>query len=487
MTREVEREPLLADETVPPVFLPSRHDGRAQNRLIGPTLGLILAALLVGAVVLGLGGEQPSWHPLLEPYVEFVEAERGLEFSAPVPLSTTDVSDYEARNVPRPMQIRRLPELDQAFFLLGIDDLDPAERLVNGAPETIFYLRTDEAISESHYIIETGHILLRQDVPEEALSLNIVHELTRALQHQNNLVPSDFGDIPGVGLIDESDSQRLFDALVEGDAARIERAYYDQMTEEERAAYHQASGSDLEGVRHPMFESDRFTIGAAMTSWIVQRDGVEALNAMLRLGPHGSTDQFVDVLGEFGQTVDAVSEADLPDADHRPLDGLGAYGWFMALAPHLGSADAFDAIVGYEADAFVILNNPNVQRTSPLRTCLHAEMFFDSVAEADEFADIVTRLETQVTADVRSESQSVRFDICERLGQPLTQPASVTLPLILAHELAAHHLAEGLSVDAARCAAITQAKTVDPELPLEDLTEYRSYIDDSASFVEACL
>ena len=478
-------EPLLADETVPSVFLPS-NDDRPRNKLATRIFGGLFVLILVGAIAAGTNARAPEWHPLLAPYVEFVEQERGLEFARQVTLVNTDVEELILPNVRRVRgSDRRSPQLDQAYRLLGLENLDPAESSVNGPIEDVLFLRTEEAITDSHYRLETEQIFLRRDLPEEALQLNIVHELTRALQHQHGLVPTDFGEIPSFSPLDESDEQRLYDALVEGDATRIERAYYDQLSPEEQQAYHEASGNLLEGVRDPASESDRYTIGAAFTEWIVEVHGTEVLNEMMRLREHGSTDLFVDVLGDFSQSVNAVSEADLPTTEEPVEEGFGAFGWFLALAPHVGTADAFDAIIGYDNDAFIVQANSEVQRTSPLRTCIRSEVFFDSAGDASEFAAIVSQLPFQ--AEVHEDRQSVRVDLCEQLSLVADQTASPVMALIVANELAAHHVGEGHDVEVARCAAIEQAKTVPADISLDGITGYGAYIDNSGAFIDSCL
>lgn len=479
------KEPLLADETVPSEFLPSSSYDGPKDKRVGRVLGALIALVTVGAVALGASSQAPDWHPLLAPYVEFVEQERGLNFIEPVTLVETNIVDYVPANVRRFASGRRDPQLDQAYRLLGVVNFDPGEPALNGPLEDRRFLRTTEAITDSHYRLDTQQILLRRDLPEVAIQLTIVHELTRALQHQHGLVTDDFGDIPPFSAFDESDGRRLFDALVEGDANRVERAYYDQLPPEEQQAYHDSSGDLLSGVRNPAIESDRFTIGAPFTSWVAQRDGTEVLNEMLRLREHGSTDLFVDVLGDFQQTHNAVAEANLPVSDRPPLDGFGAFGWFITLAPHLGTADAFDAVIGYDNDAFIVLDNPNVQRTSPMRTCIHSEVFFDSADHATEFAALVTPLGFET--EVRPDQPSVRADLCHQLSEVAEQSPSPVVPLIVANELAAHHLANEVPVDVARCASITQAKTVPHDLNLDDFAGYDSYIENSQAFVDSCL
>ena len=475
------KEPLLADETVPLTFLESPEDAAPASKLAVRTMAAVIALIIVVAVGLGVANRSQDWDPALAPFVEFVETERGLPFLHTVPVSAIDLADFNPPRAARFFEPERDPALTTAFRLLGVDDFDQAE---DGFITDLVDNRGITDRASSYKRDAQGRIFLTKEVPIAALQLDIVHALTLALLDQHSLIVAEFDDVDQFAMLDESDERRVLDALVVGDATRIEHAFYDQMTDEQRAEYHEALGSDLEGVRHPADSSDRFTIGAPFTQLIVETEGVEALNSLLRSRTGASTDRFVDVLGNDASTVDAFAEIDLPESVPEADGDFGAFGWFVTLAPLVGVEDAFDAVIGYSDDAFAIFENTAVQRTSPLRTCIRSDVFFDGAEEARQFAEIVGQL--GVEGEVSDVRQSVTMDICQRLAEQGQPNPAVNFPLIVANEMALHHLQAGEGQDVARCAAIAQARTVPIDYPLETFAGYSVYVVESVQFLDQC-
>lgn len=475
------KEPLLADECVPLIFLEREDDGRPPNKRAGVILGVLMVLLVAAGSIVGAIVGSPDWDPRLAPFIEFVEQERGLQFLQPVSILDVDIEEYEDSIRPRGFfRPQRSSSLIEAFRLLGIVDFDPAL-----AEQEALREQGEEVFADGLYVVgNPGRIILPQDLPEAALPLIIVNQLTHALQDQHGLLER-IDVTPQTTRIDDSDNRRFLEALIEGDATRIENAYYEQMSPEERAQFVAATESVAAGVRSPFTTSERYTIGAPLTQLIVERDGIDALHDLLRSrGEGGSTELFVDVLGNDGPSVNAALEIDLPPTVDAADGEFGAFGWFLTLAPHVGVSDAFDAVIGFDADAFAIFDNPEVRRTSALRTCIRSDVFFDSAADATEFAEIVAQI--GIEGEVREERQSATVDICERLGQPDAQTPAAIFPLILVNELAVHHLQAGESQEVASCAALTQAKTVDLTDVQNDFTSYDPYFEEAGPFVEAC-
>ena len=81
--RHTRKEPLLADETVPVEFLPS-DESRGKSKWFGAVLVVLIGVAIAAAIGAGVSQEEAAWAPELEPFVEFVENERGLQFFRPV-------------------------------------------------------------------------------------------------------------------------------------------------------------------------------------------------------------------------------------------------------------------------------------------------------------------------------------------------------------------------------------------------------------------
>lgn len=485
-------------DTVPLKFLPPDENAPQPSKFAERVMATLFAVLIAGGIVVGLRSSAPDWHPLLEPYAEFVEEERGLQFIQPVVLSDQDFWTWQNYNPhlqvePRQNRFFRPPnEFDSerwttVRWLLGLETFDPGR----AQWAATLPIPEDQVILGGGYF--NGRIYIPQDLSETQLQLIIVRQLTHALQDQHQLLseavqldPEDDGRLREVDEIDEaSDGLRMHHALATGDADRIARRWWEQMTVEEQAEYRDAVDGTLGEVGDPWFDGVEHSVGAPLVEWIVERDGVDALNTLLAERDALTTDVFVDVLGEHGRaTVDARAEIDLP-ASRQVADGsLGAFGWFISLAPVVGVEDAFDAVSGYDNDAFAAFVNEEVRRTSPNRQCARFDVFFDGATEAQEFFDIIS--EVGATGEVRADRSSATIDICERLAEQGDQTPAPILPLAVAAELAVHHLRSGETEDVARCAAFAQAKTVTLAESLDGFVGYEPYIDASGPFLDVC-
>lgn len=485
-------------DTVPLQFLPPDKDAPEPSAFAGRVMVMLFVALIAGGVTAGLRSNPPDWHPLLEPYVEFVEDERGLQFISPVVLADQNYWDWQnydpyLQTEPRSNRFFQPPnEFDSARWetvrwILGLETFDP------GATQwaATLPIPDDQVIVDGGYL--DGRIYVPRDLTETQLQLVLVRELTHALQDQHQLLSGDVqidpernGRLSDFDEIDESlDGVRMHLVLAEGDADRIARAWWAQMTPEERAEYQEAVGSPLDGVGDPWFGGVEHSVGAPLTEWIVQRDGVEELDRLLALRDALTTDLVVDVLGESDlAAVDALGEMELPPSVEEVGGRLGAFGWFITLAPLVGVDDAFDAVIGYDSDAFAAYENESVRRTAPTRQCARFDVFFDDAAEAQQFFDIVADL--GATGEVQADRNSATIDICGRLGDRATQSPTAIFPLAVAAELAVHHLSSGHTNAVARCAAIEQAKTVSLDVSLDGFVNYESFFAASQPFIDAC-
>ena len=446
-------------------------------------LGIVAFASFAGSGQFSSGPTIPDeWDPVLEPYIDFIESERGLEFEHPVNVRFTDISaevaaDFEAaRELEEQFDPSNAvgPFADpyaEAFTLLGLVEFDPD-------------LDSQESAEAS--IIENAgaffdpwdqEIVLPEDESILSLQITIVHELTHALQEQNGML--EFHP-------DTADSSQARLALIEGDAERIAEAWVAQLSEAERQELFDAIGfsSDLpfEEPGNSYLDSTFFvsySVGVPLVLSIIETDGVEELNRLLRSPDVGSTERFVDLLGESDdQGVNALREFDLPEGREQADGDLGALAWFATLAPTIGTDGAFDALVGYDDDAFAIFENASGT------TCARFQVFFDDAAEAAEFNSLVGGV--GIAGSVDAVDSSVTAELCESIGNPDDQRSAVVFPLILANELILNHLLMGESPDVARCAALAQAKTQPVDQSLNDFGGFDAQFVASTPFVNAC-
>lgn len=472
----------------------------AQSKLaaLATSVGVIAAisAIALGGVALSGGldngisffGSSTStpdeWDPILEGYISFIEAERGLQFDHPVNLRFADIAAEVAAD------FEEARELDELFAnedgIEGIAVADPYGDAYTLLGLVDFDADLDSQESTEASIIENAgafydpsveEIVLPEGESIVSLQLTIVHELTHALQHQNGMLEF---------FPETADSSQARLALIEGDAERIANAWFNQLSTSERQAYLDAIdvGEDtaFDDPGNSYLDATFFVsygLGVPLVLSIIETDGIDELNRLLRSPDVGSTERFVDLLGSSDrQSIDALAEFD-PPAGRTEADGdLGALTWFAVLAPAVGTDGAFDALVGYDDDAFAIYEDADGT------VCGRFDVFFDSVDEAAEFATLLDRAGLNNTVD---ESQSrVSSTVCEPVGNPDDQRIAVVFPLVVANELVLNHLLMGESEAVARCAALAQAKTLRVDEDLNDFAGYDALFVDSVSFVAAC-
>lgn len=260
-------------------------------------MAIICAPIVFG--LLGLSWIRPStpspwakaWDPRVTELVEFIEAERGLEFTHPVIVNFLDEAGMraeldssidegnEAESAPPAGPDPTLGYLRALGLVEGEIDLEAnADELITDLA-VAFYSRSNKQV----YVVFGDGGLMERSV--------LVHELTHALQDQQFDLGRDFDDY-------RAQDQLRF--LAEGDARRIEQAYVDSHSEAEVEEYltEQRAESDAayEGREDPTpaitasFVSD-YEMGWATTRYLVAAEGQDALDELFR---HPSTNALVE-------------------------------------------------------------------------------------------------------------------------------------------------------------------------------------------------
>ena len=437
------------------------------------TGGKVVAAmsvLMLGALVFFViqAVTPKTWDPVLEPYVAFVESERGLTFTEPVDVRWANIAEEIQNDAPPLPTTDEIDPWSEAYRLLGLVDPEPGTS-------------SDEALTETlaenagaFYEPWTETIVLPEGQSELALSVTIVHELTHALQHQNGML--DFHD-------DSPDGSVARLAIIEGDAERIALSWFRGQPEADQQAYLEAIGYDPD-VEFPDPENNfyetsfiaSYEVGLPMVEAIVEAEGVEAVNELLRSKDAGTTERLIDPFNTSDRSsVDAFFGMRLPAGELEPDGDLGALVWFQVLAPAVGTDAAFDALIGYDDDAFAIFEADG-------RTCARFSLFFDDASEATEFALVLDELH-----DNRLHSDTnVEVDICDPISDPALQRFGTILPLIVSNEATSFHLRNGESVEVARCAGIAQAKTMPADRSQDEFVGWDAVFETAPQFIADC-
>lgn len=432
-----------------------------------------LAAVYLVAAVFAIRWQirERSWDPAIEPYVAFVEAERGLRFRHPVDVRFADIAaELEADFAAQRDDDSGTDPYQEAYALLGLIDQDPETRFDERIEDTA----TEQAGAFYDPVIE--EIVLPADADPAALGFTIVHELTHALQHQNGMLD---------WFLESPDAAATRTTLVEGDAERIALAWFEQLSETERERFLvaiDAGATDLErgDPGNTFFETSfaaSYALGLPMVQTLVETGGQREIDRLLRSEDAGTSERLVDALTPSPTTDRFIEPPD--DIDH-PDGDVGAVTWFQAIAPTIGTRAALDALIGFDGDAFAMRNGDDIG-------CAWFGVSFDSAGDADEFSDAVRSLPAIEQDDVRSpEPAIVEIDVCVPLGNPNDQRFGTIMPLVVAQEMTLVHVSNGVASELARCAGLAQAATIPADQPFDAFVGWAVVEAEASSFVDDC-
>ena len=420
----------------------------------------------------------PSWDPVLEPYIAFVEAERALSFERPVEVRWADISaelaeDFAQDRESAPTDQARDP-FQEAYGLLGLVEVDPSVSFTESVEDTA------TAAAGAFYDPAVRTIVLPLGEDPEALGFTIVHELTHALQHQNGMLDWH---------LETADSASTRITLIEGDAERIAAAWFDQLDLTARDRFLDAidSDPDLEDFDDPentFLETSfnaSYALGLPAVQAIIEDQGQEEIDRLLRSKTAGTSERIFDVLSESPtSSVDAAELISLPKDVAQPDGDVGVVVWFQALAPQIGTSAALDALIGYDDDAFVVFDDGDER-------CARFLLAFDSGDDAEEFATWVMPVAVRAGAEVDTAStDSVEITTCSPIGSPNDQRFGTIMPLVVANEMTLAHLQAGTRAETARCAALAQAATIPADQPLGSFIGWDQIDQEAPTFVEQC-
>lgn len=243
--------------------------------------GRVLAALLAGLVLVPGDGVVPEVaterrtsaqvRALLPGLQAFVERERGLAFLRPV---RVDLLEPEAF-LTEAGEVEQTADGDDAGATLqGLGQLSVDEDLGELVGDEL-----DEGLS-GFYEVGTDRIVVRGTGTDPAAQQVLVHELVHALQDQHGL----FGaEPPYTG---EDERLLAFAALVEGDATRVEQAWYRAQPPAARrdlyAVVDEAGGSGLLALDELEFP---YVAGPGLVGSLLVRGGQAALDEAFRDPP----------------------------------------------------------------------------------------------------------------------------------------------------------------------------------------------------------
>jgi hypothetical protein len=303
-----------------------------------------------------------TWDRRIAPYAEIAEHERGLSFLHPVAVRFLPPARFEKSVTSDQDKLTRQDRLDiehftglmRAFGLIsGKVDLFKAFNDFSGGAILAYYSFKDKRVTVR------GH-----DVTP-AVRSTLVHELTHALQDQHFHVGARLKTLQQEAKKGATDSEAsVLDAIVEGDAERVQGLYRESLTAKQREALDRSQQSEstradkrLQRVPKVVIamQSSPYTLGAGLVQTVATHGGNAAVDRLFRRTPTHETallDPFRVLNADTGST--RVALPTLSAAEKKFDSGeLGVLTWYLMLAERLPLPQALAAADGWGGDAYV--------------------------------------------------------------------------------------------------------------------------------------
>ena len=313
-----------------------------------------------------------KWDAKVQAYVDFVEKKRDLEFKHPVYVDFLPAKEFKEQITADRDELsaddeKELEQWSGTFRALGLieGDVDLFDKFneLQGKGTIGFYSYQDERIR------------VRGTELTPYVENVLVHELTHALQDQNFDLGKRFEELDKADDANSSAASSGFDALVEGDARRIEDQWRASLSDADRAALDKEKAAGAKGFENRSkgipevlvtMMAAPYDLGQALLSVAVQQGGDDEVDNLFR-SPPKTEEQQLDpwTLIADHQGVLTVPEPDLPDGAESFDDGaFGALTWLMVLSQRLPTEQALTAVDGWGGDSYAAYDRDGVSCVS---------------------------------------------------------------------------------------------------------------------------
>jgi len=349
---------------------PTSPDEPPRGRAFAVVATILVLLLVVGVLAYGgvwllrtyqLQGDPDypdHWDARVEPFVKVVEKQRGLEFRHPVNVDFLDVKAFQKALA------------SHAADLSGEDQVDPEQAtgmlravgLLEGDLDlTALQGRLQRVGTLGYYSFEDERIRVRGTKLTPAVRSTLVHELTHALQDQH----FDLGTrMELLSRQDDGTAAQAFDAVVEGDATRIEHAWASGLSKKKSAALKRSKAAQMRkyksqtgGIPRVLeaFVGAPYALGESLVALVARRTGQHDVDQMFTRPPR--TDEHLVDWWTYLNNPDqprAVPAPKLRKGEKEFDSGtFGATGWLLMLAERLPTERALDAVDGWGGDSYV--------------------------------------------------------------------------------------------------------------------------------------
>jgi hypothetical protein len=358
------------------------------------------------------------WDARVADLVEFVEDKRELRFKHPVEVEFLETGEFRKEvtqergdlTEEEETELAALEGLTRALGLIS-GDFDLLEAGNDLAGEGIL----------AYYEPETKKVTVKgtgEDL-SVAVQATVVHELTHALQDQHF-------DLGRLGELATDGEDSAFQAVVEGDATRVENLWVAELSERDQAAYAketdqvtdeaQTGLADLPEWLITLFGAP-YALGLPFAEAVHTEGGVKALDRAFEKPP-GSEEQIVSPARYLaGDPPAKVAAPKLGDGRKKVDEAdFGVLGWVVVLAERLPSELVMKAVDGWGGDAYLTYTDGG-------RTCVDVHVVGDDPADTDEFAEAFSAwAEGQPGASADRDGDAAVLRSCEA-GGDATAPA----------------------------------------------------------------
>ena len=328
-----------------------------------------------------------TWDKRVLPYVHLASKLRHLEFTHPVTVEFQTPKEFEK-------------ELSSDKGDLSKDDLEDLEHWT-GMMRALGLVHGDVDLFDEQDKLSTGGTLAYYSLDDKlirvrgtritpAMKSTLVHELVHVLQDQN------FDSAKrSHQLAKKDDSEGLaYDALVEGDASRIQTKYAAQLTPKQRRALHRDEARQYRGAKKSIkdvpevlrtMQGAPYTLGEALLD-VATLDGKDEVDKLFRRPP--TTEE--NLLDPFTLTWDGQKavKVDKPKLSkgEKEFDSntFESTGWLFTLAARLPVRQALTATDGWGGDRYVAYTNASG------KSCVDIRYVGYTARDADELHSALT-------------------------------------------------------------------------------------------------
>lgn len=380
-----------------------------------------VVGLAAGALVVVNGGDDhpDEWDERVAPLAEFVERERGLSFDHPVTVEFLTEEEYSSASRTDEGALtdedrQTIDEWGAIFTALGL------------VPEGTDLLDTTNEMSDAgtlaFYDPATERVTVRGTEMSTGLAVTLVHELVHVAQDQAFDLER---PPPGTS----SGAFEAYDALIEGDASRIELAYLGTLSGEEQTTYwddydaeldeSQDQLSDVPGALQALFAAP-YVLGQPVVDIIASDGGNTAVDEAFD-DPPASGEHLFDPRSYFADDAPAdVDTPDVPDGAERigTADELGATTLFVLLSERIDPLEALTAADGWGGDRYVAYRLDD-------RTCVRVDLVGDSPTDTDEIGRALeswAAVGPAGAASVDTTGEAVALESCAGAAGAATAP-----------------------------------------------------------------